>query len=111
MSAERHRLTTDLVYKVLAMIITEFLGTNNTMKVGLHELLDEVNLVELVYTAWLEDIKDRDDVFVMKVSEEFYFTESSKTEHSVVEGSDALDSDFALSGHVDCGAGDDQREL
>jgi len=43
----------------------------------------------------------------MKVSEEFYFTESSETEHSVVEGGDAFDSDFALSERV--GRGADQR--
>jgi len=91
------------------MVIAQLLGTDNTMKVSLHELLDKVNLGELVYIAGLEDIEDRDDVFVMKVSEEFYFTESSETEHSVVEGSDAFDSDFALSEHVGCGAGDDQR--
>lgn len=108
MSAERDRLTTDLVYKVLAMIIAQLLGTDDTMKVGLHELLDKVNLGELVYTTGLEDIKDGDDVFVMKVSEEFYFTESPETKHSMVEGGDAFDSNFALSEHVGCGAGDDE---
>lgn len=107
MSAERSRLTTDLVYKVLAMVIAQLLGTDNTMKVSLHELLDKINLGEVVYTAGLEDIEDGDDVFVMKVSEEFYFTESSETEHSVVEGGDAFDSDFALSERV--GRGADQR--
>jgi len=86
------------------MAITQVLGTDNTMKVSLHELLDKINLGEVVYTAGLEDIEDGDDVFVMKVSEEFYFTESSETEHSVVEGGDAFDSDFALSERVGRGA-------
>lgn len=46
---ERQRKTeTDLVYKVLAMVVAELLGTDDTMEVSLHKLLNEIDLCELV---------------------------------------------------------------
>lgn len=46
---ERQRQTeTDLVYEVLAMIVAELLGTDDTMEVSLHKLLNEIDLCELV---------------------------------------------------------------
>ena len=46
---ERQRQTeTDLVYKVLAMVVAELLGTDDTMEVSLHKLLNEIDLCELV---------------------------------------------------------------
>jgi len=46
---ERQRQTeTDLVYKVLAMVVAELLGTDDTMEVSFHKLLNEIDLCELV---------------------------------------------------------------
>lgn len=50
------------------MIIAEFLGTNDTVEIRLHKFLHEINLVKLMDAGWLQDIKNRDDVFMMKVS-------------------------------------------
>lgn len=40
--------TKGLVYKVLAMVVAELLGTDDTMEVSLHKLLNEIDLCELV---------------------------------------------------------------
>jgi len=37
---------------------------------------------------------------VVEMAEKLYFTESAETKHGVVEGGDAFDGDFALSGQM-----------
>jgi hypothetical protein len=87
----------DLIDEILAMVIAEFLCADDTMKIGLHKLLNEVDFSKLVKIWRPENIEDRDDVLMMKVSEEFDFPERSKTEHGMIEGSDALNCNSPLS--------------
>lgn len=53
--------------------------------------LDEVDLVEAIIASRLLDIKDGDDVFVVKVAQQLHLSQSSQTEHGVVEGGNLLD--------------------
>ena len=76
------------------------------MQIGLHELLDEIDLLEAEEIGWSEDVEDGDDVLVVEVSEELDLAEGAETEHGVVKGGDALDCDAALGGEMSCGADD-----
>ena len=60
---------TDLVYEVLAVIVAELLGTNDAVKIGLHKLLDEVDLLEVIERGRTEDVEYGDDVLVVEVTE------------------------------------------
>ena len=51
------RMAVYLVYKVLAVVVTELLGTNDAMQIGLHELLDEIDLFEVVERGRAEDVE------------------------------------------------------
>lgn len=95
------RKATHLVDEVLAMVVAEGLGPDDTVEIGLHEFLDEVDFLEELEGGGLEDVEDGDDVLVAKVAEELDLAESAKTEHVEVEGGDALDGDLALGGDVD----------
>jgi hypothetical protein len=63
-----------VVVKVLAVVVREVLGSDDPMHARLHQLLNEINLRKRLITARLLDINDRDDVFVVKVSEQLHFT-------------------------------------
>ena len=68
------------------MVITQLLGAYYTVKICLHQLLYEVDLLEIVKTWRLQDIDDSDYIFVMKMAKKFYLAESAKTEHRVIKG-------------------------
>lgn len=87
------------------MIVAQLLGADDAVKIGLHEFLDEVDLLELLEIGWTEDVEDGDDVLVMKVAKELDLAEGAEAEHGVVKGCYALDGDLALGGDVDRGAG------
>lgn len=53
--------------------------------------LDEVDLVEAIVASRLLDIKNGDDVFVVEVAQQLHLSQSSQTEHGVVEGGNLLD--------------------
>lgn len=56
--------------------------------------LDQVDLGERFIIAWLLDIKNRNNVLVVKVSQKLHLTESSQAEHRVVKRRDFLDGDL-----------------
>lgn len=87
------------------MIVAECLCADDAMEVGLHELLDEIDLPELCEARGLEDVEDGDDVLVVEVAEKLDLAEGAETEHGVVEGGDSLYGDLALGGDVERGAG------
>lgn len=58
-----------LVDKILAVIVAQFLSSDNAMQVGLHQLLHEVYVFEQCETVRLKDVENGDDVFVAKVPE------------------------------------------
>jgi len=100
-----------LVDEVLAVVVGKFLGADYAMHVSLHEFLesslatcllvrkqcahlDEVHLSECLVVAGLLDIKDRDDVLVVEVSQQLHLSQCSQTEHGMIERRDLLDGDL-----------------
>lgn len=102
--------TQSLVGEVLAVVVRELLGTDNAMKVSLHELLDEVHLGEGLVGAGLDDVEDADDVLrdiaLLKEAQQLELTQRSQRKHLVLEWLDLLDGHLLTRGAVD-GAADD----
>lgn len=90
-----------LVSKILYMIIAELLGTYDTMEIGLHQLLYEIDLSKIMETWRPEDIEDGDDIFMAKMTKKFDFAESTKTEHRVLKGRNTFYSYSSLSRDMD----------
>ena len=86
------------------MIIAQLLRPNDAMQIRLHEFLNQVNLGKFIKTRWAEDVKDGDNVFVLKVAKKFDLAEGAETEHRVIEWGDSLDGDFALCWGMNCRA-------
>lgn len=53
-----------LVNEVLAMVIGKFLSTNHAMHIGLHKLLDQINLFESFQGIWTKDVEDANNILV-----------------------------------------------
>lgn len=68
---------TNLIDKVLAVVIAKLLSSYNSMEICLHEFLNQVDLIEFSETWWFKEIEDSDDVLVMEVTEELDFAQSS----------------------------------
>lgn len=66
--------STRLIDEVLAMIVTQFLGSNDAMHIRLHKFLHKIHLCKVIKTWRSENVEDRDDVFVMKVAQKFDLT-------------------------------------
>jgi hypothetical protein len=96
--------TKGLVDEVLAVVVGQILGTDNAVHIRLHQLLDEVDLAEGLIVPRLLDIQNTDDVLVVEVAQEFHLTQSSQTEHAVVEGGDLLDGHLLARWLVERGA-------
>jgi len=84
------------------MVVAQLLGTNDAMQIRLHQLLDQENLAKFFQRGGLENIEDCNDVFVSEMTEKLNLAKRSEAEHGVVEGRNALNSDFALRRNVDC---------
>jgi len=85
-----------LVDEILTVVVAQTLRSDHAVEVGLHELLDEIDIPERLEAGRLEDVEDGDDVFVAKVAEQLDLAEGAQTEHGVVKRRDALDGDLAL---------------
>jgi hypothetical protein len=99
---DRETRAAHLVYEVLAVVVAEFLCPDDTMQIGLHQLLHKIHLVEIINTWGIKDVKYGNDVFVAKVAQKLDLAKSSQTEHGVLKGRDALDCNFTLSWQVYC---------
>ena len=82
-----------LIDEILAVIIGEILGANDTMHVGLHQFLDmsevanytdssmtdlnQVDLCETFVVSRFLNVKNGNDVFMIEVTKQFHFAESS----------------------------------
>lgn len=66
--------------------------------------LDEVDLVETFIAARLLDVKDRNDVLVIEVSQQLHLAQSAQTEHRVIKRRNLLDRNFLAGWLVDGGA-------
>lgn len=89
-----------LIDEILAVIIAEHLSADDAVHIGLHELLNEIDLPEVVERWGTKNVEDGDDVFVAEVSEELDLAQSTKTKHGMVKGSDALYGYLALRRYV-----------
>ncbi len=72
------------------MVVAGLLGTDDTVEISLHKLLDEIDLGEVMQQPRAENVEDADDVLVVTVAEELDFMEGTEAEHGVVEGCDAM---------------------
>lgn len=52
-----------LIREILTMVVRQLLGTDDSMQVGLHELLNQVHLGERFIGAGFDNVEDADDVF------------------------------------------------
>lgn len=125
-----------LVDEVLAMVIGQLLCANDTMHVRLHEFLlchhgntanssvrtrqgisataqkshlNQVHFAEGLEVTWPDNVKDRNDVLVVEMSEQLDLSEGPQTEHRVVKGCDALDGYAGLRWLVNGRAGEKQN--
>ena len=56
--------------------------------------LNQVDFGERFIISGLLNVKNRDDVLVVEVSEELHLTKCTQAEHGVIEGGDLLDCDL-----------------
>ena len=56
-----------LVDELLAVVIRRLLCANDAVHVCFHKLLDEVNFRKAIIVAWLLNVEDGDDVFMVEV--------------------------------------------
>lgn len=97
-----------LVDEVLAVVVGEILGSNDTVHVRLHELLlhckhgsrramklvmylNQIDLSEGLVASWLLDIQYRYDILMVEVSKQLHLAKRSQTEHGMVEWGNLLD--------------------
>ena len=66
---------------------------------GMVAYLDQIDFVEILISAWSLDVQYGDNVLMIEVSQELHLTQSTQTEHGVVERRDFLDRDL-LSGRL-----------
>lgn len=76
------------------MVIGQFLGSDHSVHIGFHELLNEIYLVEGLIVSGFLDIENTNDVLVVEVSKQLHFSEGTQTKHAVVEGGNLLDGDL-----------------
>ena len=63
--------------------------------------LNKINLGEGFVVPRFLDVEDRDDVFVIKVSQQLHLAKGAKTEHGMIERRDLLDGDLLSGGLVE----------
>jgi hypothetical protein len=59
---------THLINEVLAMVVAQFLRPDDAMHIGLHQLLNEIYLRELMNGGRSKDVENGDYVLVMKMA-------------------------------------------
>ena len=114
--------TQSLVDEILAMVIREVLSADDSVHVGFHELLrrcksrakgfrgllltnlDEINFGEALIVPGLLDVQNTDDVFVVKVTQQFHLTQRSQAKHAMVKRRNLLDGNLLAGRLVKRGA-------
>lgn len=88
----------DLVREVCGMVLRQLLRANDAMQVRLHELLNEVDLLEGVKACRTHDVQDRDDVLrhitLLPVPQQLELSQRAQSEHLMLEWLDLLDGDL-----------------
>ena len=76
------------------MVVTEALGLQQLVQIGLHQALDYVNILHGVDTRGSQDISDINDIFVVEPSQNFDFSQSSLAISLVLKRTYFLDGDL-----------------
>lgn len=84
------------------MIITKALRADDAMEICFHQFLNEIYLRKLSQVGRPQNVEDRYDIFMVKVTEKLYFTQGPEAEHGMIERGDAFDCNFTLSRYMDC---------
>ena len=97
----------DLVDEVLAVVVREALvGADDLVEVGVHELVDHVDVLELLPGGRRQDVLERDHVLVGEVLKELDLPERPLGVHDVLKRlADLLDGDLLVCLHVPRRAG------
>lgn len=88
--------STYLVNEILAMIIAEFLSSNDPVQICFHEFLNQIHLLKIVEARRPQDVEDGDNVLMTKVAQELNLSQRSQTEHRVVKRRNTLYRDLSL---------------
>ena len=85
-----------LVEKVADVIIAKTLGLQQFVQVGLHQTLDDVNILHRVLAGGSQDVSDINDVFMIKSGQDLDLSQGSLTVGLVFKGADFLNGDLAV---------------
>jgi hypothetical protein len=66
------------------------------MKIRFHELLHEIDLLEIIDGGGLKDIEDRNNVLMMEMAKELNLAECAQTKHGVIKRCNSLNGDLSL---------------
>lgn len=80
-----------LVDEVLDVVVRQVLCLDHTVQVRLHQLLDNVHLVEVVKRVRSLDVEDRDDVLVLEVLQDLDLPQRPQRKQRLRKGLDLLD--------------------
>lgn len=80
-----------LVEQVGHVVVAQVVGADDGVQVGVHVLLDEVDLAEALETGGLLDVEDLDDVRVVEALEELDLAQGPQAEEVPLKGLDLLD--------------------
>ena len=80
-----------LVEQVGHVVVAQVVGADDGVQVGVHVLLDEVDLAEALETRGLLDVEDFDDVRVVEALEELDLAQGPQAEEVPLKGLDLLD--------------------
>ena len=88
----------DLKHEVLEMVISEVLsGVDDPMHVSFHQLRDDVDILVVGWRRWLGDVKNLDDVLVVKEFQQTDLSNDSLGVNQVLESlGHFLDGDLAV---------------
>ena len=85
-----------LVEKVADVIIAQTLGLQQFVQVGLHQTLDDVNILHRVLAGGSQDVSDINDVFMIKSGQDLDLSQGSLTVGLVFKGADFLNGDLDI---------------
>ena len=92
------------------MIVGQWLASDHPMKIRLHEMLNNVDLLEGIVRSRLDDVEDADDVFgglaLLEVAQQLELTQRAQSKHLVTEWLHLLDGHLEASRAVNGGSND-----
>lgn len=79
--------TKTLPHEVLDMLLGQTVVTvDDPMQIGVHVLEHEIDVTEIVFDRWLDQIPETDDVLMTHVTEDLRLPQNSFPVHEIIEG-------------------------